>query len=72
MGRITEFFNLVNSTDLNEDALLASHLDIDEAWPHILEARKLLRKQRLVFTKQRMLAFETPEKEIHPANFFRL
>ncbi len=72
MGRIGEFFNLVNSTNLNEDALLVSHLDVDEAWAHILEARKSLRKQRLVFTKQLMPTFETSAKEIHPANFFRL
>lgn len=72
MGRLSEFLNLINSDNLEEDSHQVFHLDVDEAWPHILEARKLLRKQRLVFTKQVMLNFETPAKEIHPANFFRL
>ncbi len=72
MGRISDYFNLVHSNDLKEDCLQVTHLDIDEAYPHVLNARKLVQKQRLVFTKQLMLNFETPPKEVHPANFFRL
>lgn len=72
MGRLTEFFNIIHSNNLEEDSLLLTHLDVDEAWQHILEGRKLIRKQRKVFTEQRLFDFGKPPKEIHPANFFRL
>ncbi len=44
MGRLTEYFGLLESKDLEEDKILCSHLDLDKDWPIILEGRKLFRK----------------------------
>ena len=44
MGRLTEYFGLLESKDLEEDKILCSYLDLDKVWPIIIEDRKLLRE----------------------------
>ena len=46
MGKLTEYFGLLNSDNLEEDKILCSHLDCEKVWSDIIEGRRLLRKYK--------------------------
>ena len=46
MGRLTEYFGMLDSDNLEEDRVSCFHIDCDKYWPEVLEGRKLLRKHR--------------------------
>jgi hypothetical protein len=46
MGRLTEYFSMLNSKSLEEDKLLCAHIDCEKDWDTIIEGRKLLRKHK--------------------------